>query len=290
MRARLSDFQVRLAEMDHAGVDLSILSLNPPGVQLWSDAALARSLACEMNDELTQLMQQFPGRLAGLASVAPQDPEGAAAEIERATKVLGLSGVLIASHTGGKYLDEAENEPILAALEEVDATLYLHPRMPSPQMLGPFKPYGLEQALWGFQAEAATHALRLIMSGALDRHPDLKIVLGHLGEGIPFWLWRLDNLHDKMFAWGREQLGMIKLDLKPSEYFFRNFSITTSGMFDPEALKYCLQKVGPERILFAIDYPYESSEVATGFLRDATLTTAERALISHTTAQRLFKL
>ena len=287
---RLTDLRTRLDEMDRAGVDVSVLSLNPPGVQLWSDAATATSLAREMNDTLADIVASTPARFAALAAVAPQDPDAAAEEIRRATGTLGFGGVLIGSHTGGRYLDEPECEPILAALEETGSTLYLHPRMPSPRMLDPFNPYGLQQAIWGFQAEAATHAMRLILSGAFDRHPNLRMVLGHLGEGIPFWLWRIDNLHAKTYAWARDVLGMVRLELKPSEYFQRNIWITTSGMFDHDALSYCLAKVGAGRVLFAIDYPYEDSSVATEFLAKADLDDEQRAAISHRNAERLFRV
>lgn len=287
---RLTDLQTRLDEMDRAGVDVSVLSLNPPGVQLWSDAATATSLAREMNDVLADMVAGNPARFAALAAVAPQDPEAAAEEIRRATGTLGFGGVLIGSHTGGRYLDEPECEPILSALEETDSTLYLHPRMPSPQMLDPFNPYGLQQAIWGFQAEAATHAMRLILGGAFDRHPNLRMVLGHLGEGIPYWLWRIDNLHAKTYAWARDVLNMVDLELKPSEYFQRNIWITTSGMCDHDALNYCLAKVGAERVLFAIDYPYEDSSVATEFLAKANLDDEQRATISHRNAEQLFRV
>lgn len=287
---RLTDMQTRLDEMDRAGVDVSVLSLNPPGAQLWADAATATSLAREMNDVLADMVAEHPSRFGALAAVAPQDPEAAAEEIRRAVQTLGFGGALIASHTGGHYLDEPEYEPVLAALEETGGTLYLHPRMPSPQMLEPYNPYGLQQAIWGFQAEAATHAMRLILSGAFDRHPNLRMVLGHLGEGIPYWLWRIDNLHAKTYAWARDVLGMVKLELTPSEYFKRNVWITTSGMCDQDALNYCLAKFGAERVLFAIDYPYEDSVTATEFLAEARLDDHQRALISHANAERLFRV
>jgi 5-carboxyvanillate decarboxylase len=290
MEWRLTDVDAHILEMDDSGVDLSLLSLNPPGVQLWRDTALATGLARDMNDVLADLVAAHPARLGGLAAVAPQDPPAAAAEIQRAVGPLGLHGVLIASHTGGTYLDQPEAEPVLSALTDAGAALYLHPRMPSPQMLDPFRSHGLEQALWGFQAEASTHALRLIMSGTLDRHPDLRIVLGHLGEGLPFWLWRLDNLYGKMYSWGRELLGMTTLELTPSEYFLRNFSVTTSGMFDELVLDYCVRKLGADRVLFAIDYPYEDIGIAARFLADADLTEDQRALVSHRNAERVFRL
>jgi predicted TIM-barrel fold metal-dependent hydrolase len=287
---RLTNLRTRLDEMDSAGVDVSVLSLNPPGVQLWTDAAAATSLAREMNDALAEIVAAHPTRFAALAAVAPQDPISAAAEIRRATGTLGFGGVLIGSHTGGRYLDEPEYEPILAALEETDSTLYLHPRMPSPQMLKPYEPYGLQQAIWGFQAEAATHAMRLIFSGAFDRHPNLRMVLGHLGEGIPYWLWRIDNMHAKAYAWARDALGMVDLQLKPSEYFLRNVWITTSGMFDHDVLNYCLAKIGAERVLFAVDYPYEDSDVASRFLAQAELDKNQREMVSHGNAERLFRI
>lgn len=290
MRPRLSDVPMRLAEMDAAGVDLSVLSLNPPGVQLYADATRATSLARDMNDTLAELIRRHPGRFAGLGAVAPQDPEAAAAEVGRVMGMPGFGGILIGSHTGGRYLDQPEMEPILAALAENDATLYLHPRSPSPQMMAPFMDYGMVAALWGFQAEAGTHAVRLILSGTLDRHPNLKIVLGHLGEGLPFWLWRLDNIYDKTYRWAGDLLGMVKLDLKPSEYILRNFTLTTSGMYDQDVFDYTLRKVGAEHLMFAIDYPYEDSEVATRFLAAADLTDEQRTLISHANAERLFRI
>jgi len=290
LKRRLTDIPTRLADMDRAGVDVSVLSLNPPGVQLWSDPATATSLARECNDAVADIVAGHPTRFAALAAVAPQDPEAAAAEIRRTAVMPGFGGVLIGSHTGGRYLDEPEFEPVLAALEETGSTLYLHPRMPSPRMLSPFDAYGLQMAIWGFQAEAATHAMRLVLSGAFDRHPGLRVVLGHLGEGIPFWLWRLDNIHAKTYAWARDVLGMVRLDRKPSEYVRNNIWITTSGMCDHDALRYCLAKLGADRILFAVDYPYEDSDVATEFLTTADLDDDQRAAIAHRNAERLFRL
>ncbi|WP_037078533.1 amidohydrolase family protein [Pseudonocardia spinosispora] len=287
---RLTDVPTRLDEMDRAGIDVSVLSLNPPGVQLWSDSAAATSLARDMNDALADIVAADPTLFAALAAVAPQDPEAAAEEVRRTARTLGFNGVLISSHTGGRYLDEPEYEPILAALEETGSTLYLHPRMPSPRMLAPYDPYGLQQAIWGFQAEASTHAMRLILGGVFDRHPDLRLVLGHLGEGIPYWLWRIDNLYAKSYAWARDVLGMVQLDRAPSEYFASNIWITTSGMFDRDTLAYCLAKVGAERILFAVDYPYEDGVAAAEFLAGAELDAGQRAAISHRNAEHVFNL
>jgi 5-carboxyvanillate decarboxylase len=290
LRNRLTDMDTRLKEMDQAAIDVSVLSLNPPGVQIYDDTKKAVSLVQDMNDRLAEIVQSRSGRFGGLGSLAPQDPKRSADEVKRIMGPLGLAGVLIASHTHGRYLDHPECEPILAALEEEDATLYLHPRCPSPQMLAPFLDYGMIAAVWGFQAEAGTHAIRLILSGVLDRHPNLKIVLGHLGEALPFWLWRLDNIHQRTYQLAGDALGMVKLKMKPTEYIRRNFAISTSGMFDSRVLRYCVDAVGADKILFAVDYPYEDSNTAARFLKEAEITEGERDLISHGNAERLFRL
>ncbi|WP_433173403.1 amidohydrolase family protein [Actinoallomurus sp. CA-150999] len=226
LRARLVDLDARLREMDTLGQDMAVLSLNPPGVQPYQ-AADAVPLAREFNDALAAIVRRHPGRFGGLAAVAPQDPVATAAEIERAMGPLGLNGIMIYSHTGGRYLDEPEFAPLLEAAEANRAPIYLHPRAPS--MLAAYRDYGLPGAIWGYQAEAGLHAMRLILSGTLDRHPGLTVVLGHLGEGIPYWLRRIDNRH----AFATRTVGaatpMPRLSLTPSEYFRRNFVITTSG-------------------------------------------------------------
>ena len=290
MSKRTTDFTTRLKEMDASGTDLAVLSLNPPGVQLYDHASRATSLAREMNDGLVETIKRHPTRFAGLGSVAPQDPDAAAQEIKRIMGPLGLGGVMINSHTLGHYLDEPQFEPILAALEEENATLYLHPRVPSPAMLQPYSKYGMLAAVWGFQAEAGTHAVRLIMSGVFDRHPKLKVVLGHCGEALPFWMWRLDNIYQRTYGWAGDKLGMVKLRRKPTEYLRDNFAVSTSGMDDPDVLAFVIGKLSVENVMFAIDYPYEDSATATSFLAAAFLTDEQRALVSHGNAERLFRI
>lgn len=290
MRSRFIDLPTRLREMDASGTDLALLSINPPGAQLYADTGRATSLARDVNDALVEIIKAQPTRFAGLGCLAPQDPEAAALEVKRIMGPLNLGGVMIASHTRGHYLDEPQFEPILAALEEEDATLYLHPRVPSPAMVQPFSQYGMLAAVWGFQAEAGTHAMRLIMSGTLDRHPKLKVVLGHCGEALPFWMWRLDNIHARTFRWQGDRLGMVKLQRKPTEYLRDNFAVTTSGMDDPDVLAFCIHKLGAENVLFAIDYPYEDSKTAVGFLAAAPLDARQRASVSHGNAERLFRI
>ena len=290
MRQRISDLPTRLEEMDRSGTDLAVLSLNPPAAQMYSDMGRATALARDMNDALLGIIQSNPRRFWGVGSIAPQQPDQAAQEVKRIMGPLGLGGVMVNGHTNGRYLDDPSFEPILAALEEENATLYLHPRVPSPHMLPPYMQYGMRGAVWGYQAEAGLCAVRLILSGALDRHPKLNIVLGHLGEALPFWMWRLNNIVKKTYDWAGPQLGMVKLQMEPTEYLLRNFSITTSGMDDPDVLRFCIGKFGAERILFAIDYPYEDSMTATNFLRDAPLGDRERRLITHENAERLFRI
>jgi 2,3-dihydroxybenzoate decarboxylase len=180
----------RMARMD--GIDMQVLALTAPGVQVL-ETGLATRLAAQSNDLLAEAIKAHPTRFSGVAAVAPQDPDAAAREIERAATRLGLRGVIINSHTKGEYLDLPKFRPILEAAEAFDLPIYLHPREPSPAMVAPYLDYGLYFATWGFSAESGVHALRLIMSGTFERHFRLKFILGHMGEPIPFWLQRIDN-------------------------------------------------------------------------------------------------
>ena len=283
----LVDLDARLAVMDACGQDLALLSLNPPGVQPYR-AADAEVLARSFNEELAEVVRGHPDRFAGLGTVAPQSPASAAAEIERVMGPLGLSGVMINSHTAGQYLDEPPFAPLLEAAEANRATIYLHPRIPS--MAAPYSQYGMTAAVWGYQAEAGLHAMRLILSGTFDRHPGLTFVLGHLGEGIPYWLRRIDNRHAFAQKVAGATTAMPKLELTPSEYFRRNFVLTTSGMDDPDVLTLALRAVGDDNIMLAIDHPYEDSAAAVAFLRDAPITDDQRARIAGHTAERVFAL
>ncbi len=275
----------RIAHMDSIGIDMQVLSLTSPGVQVF-DAQLATRLAASANDALADAVKSHPTRFAGLAAVAPQDPAAAAREIERAAQRLGLCGVIINSHTKGEYLDSAKYRPIFEAAEALDMPIYIHPREPAPSMVTPYLDYGLYFAGWGFAAETGLHAMRLIMSGALDRHPKLKIILGHMGEGLPFWLQRIDNRYLL-----EVKIGAVKeLPRLPSQYFLDNFVITTSGVTSMPALRLCLDVLGGERILFAADYPYEDDAEAVRFMDGAAVTVEQRRQIYETNAQRIFRL
>lgn len=275
----------RIAHMDSLGIDMHILSLTSPGVQVF-ETALATRLAAESNDALAAAVKAYPTRFAGLAAIAPQDPAAAAREMERAVRKLGLCGVIINSHTMGEYLDAPKFRPIFEAAEALDMPIYLHPREPAPSMVTPYLDYGLFFATWGFAAETALHAMRLIMSGTFDRFPKLKIVLGHMGEGIPFWLQRIDNRYLLELKIGATD----KLAKMPSQYFLDNFVITTAGVTSMPALRLSLDVLGVERILFAADFPYEDDAEAVRFMDSAAVTEAERKQIYETNAQRVFKL
>ncbi|OGA29051.1 MAG: amidohydrolase [Betaproteobacteria bacterium RIFCSPLOWO2_02_FULL_65_24] len=283
---RLIDLDAgRLAHMDATGIDMQVISMTSPGVQVF-DAVTATSLSAQANDVLAQAVRRHPSRFAGLATVAPQYPEGAARELERAVNQLGLKGAIINSHTMGEYLDDPKYWPLLEAAESLRTPIYLHPREPAPSMVGPYLDYGLYWAGWGFAAETGLHAMRLIMGGVFERFPKLKIILGHMGEGMPFWLQRIDN---------RYQLGVKigahgKLQRLPSEYFLENFVISTSGVMHNSALQLSIDVLGTERIMFAADYPYESVEDGVKFLDNAPISEADRRRIYSGNAEALFGL
>ncbi|RYC70567.1 amidohydrolase [Spirosoma sordidisoli] len=273
----------RLADMDANGVDMHLLSLGLPGVQMF-EPDQAVGLARLANDRLAEAIRRHPTRFAGLACFAPQNPSEAAREMERSIHALRLNGFLVNSHTGNGYLDEQRFWPILEAAEALGAPLYIHPRAPSDGMAAPFRDYRIEGAIWGYGIEAGTHALRLMLSGVLDRFPRLQIVLGHMGEALPFWLWRLDFMGAPGARAGRGN------QLKPSEYFKRNFSITTSGVEDPLALRFSIDKLGLDSVMWAIDYPYQPTTPAVSFIESATLTDDERAKVAHRNAERIFRI
>jgi 2,3-dihydroxybenzoate decarboxylase len=273
----------RIRDMDETGIDMQVISLTSPGVQVFA-GELAAELAGEANDRLADAVRAHPQRFAGLAAVAPQLPNIAAREIERATTELGLKGVIINSHTGGEYLDAEKYWPIFAAAESMSAPIYLHPRTPSPATIEPYLDYGLYFAGWGFAVETSLHAMRLIMSGVFDQFPDLKIILGHMGEGIPFWLDRIDNRYLLQVKIG----AVDKMEKLPSEYFKDNFLITTSGMTYAPPLKLSIEVLGADRIFFAADYPYESLRDAVEFMDSAPVSEADRQKIYHANAEVLF--
>jgi len=274
---------VLIADMDRDGIDMQIISLVAPGIQVL-EPDVAVKLARKYNEILYSLINEHPDRFACLASIPPQAPEAAAEELERCIKDLRFKGVIINSHTKGEYLDQKKYRVIFERAQRLNVPIYLHPRSPSPDMIKPYLGYPmLDSAVLGFGAETSLHAMRLICSGLFDEYPKLKIILGHLGEGIPGYLLRIDN---------RWNIAPFRKSLKklPGQYFRENFVVTTSGMFSHPALIMTLSILGADSILFAVDYPMEEQEEAVAFMDTAPITEQERDKIYHVNAEEIFCL
>ncbi len=289
LRERMVDLgPIRLRDMDETGIAKQVLSLTSPGVQVF-DAPTAVSLAREFNDQLRDAILQYPDRFAGLAAIAPQDPAEAAKELERSVTRLGLKGAIVNSHTHGEYLDDPKFWSIFEAAEALQVPVYVHPGTAPASMIGPFLERGLDGAIYGFAVETGLHALGLIVRGVFDRFPKLRVVLGHLGEALPYWMTRIDFMHARMTATSRYP-GIAKLKRKPSEYLKENFWVTTSGMAWEPAILYAQSVLGVERVLYAMDYPYQfvASEVTA--IDNLPIGDAEKKMLYQSNAERLFKL
>lgn len=286
---RIQDLETRrLSDMDATGIDMQLLMLTSPGVQVFEPAE-ACALAVSSNDQLAQTIARHPDRYSGLAAFAPHAPEAAAREIERAVNRLGLKGALVNSHTQGRYMDDAFFWPIFEACEALDVPLYIHPNTPSPQMVEPFLPRCLDAAIYGFAAETGLHVLRLIVGGVFDRFPRLKVVLGHLGEGLPFWLYRIDFMHAGIVRSGRSE-GARPLQRRPSEYLRENFHFTTSGMAWEPAIRFVMEQMGHDRVMYAMDYPYQFVKEEVDAMDAMDLSPAHKKMFFETNAQRVFRL
>jgi 5-carboxyvanillate decarboxylase len=226
---RLQDAAARrLADMDATGIDHQVLAVTAPGTQVL-DADEGIRIARLANDRLAAICEANPTRFSALAAVSYEDVDAAVAELRRAVTELGLKGLILNDHIRGSHIDDPRFAPILAELEALDVPLYLHPHSPPNSMITPYREAGLDGAIHGFGASAGLHLLRIITSGVFDRHPQLRLVVGHLGEGLPFWLYRIDHMHAKQVASGRyEQITSLRQ--RPSQYFSTNIWLTTSGM------------------------------------------------------------
>ncbi len=288
VRARLVEIgEKRLAGMDAGGIDVAILSLTVPGIQGIRDRGEATSRAREANDFLAAEIGKHPDRFAGFASVALQNPAEAAKELERCMMRLKFKGVMVNGYTNtdsgdsSQYLDEPQFLPFWEAAAALRAPVYLHPRPPldqssykgHPELLG---------ATWGFAPETATHALRLVYSGLFDRLPDLTVILGHLGETLPFFAWRIQRCFEYNPSDKRVQKRL-------QDYLCDNFYITTSGNFNDQALICAILTIGADRILFSVDYPYEMMEPAARWIERAPISENDRRKIAHGNARRLFQ-
>lgn len=274
--------------MDSCGIAKQLVFLTAPGVQVF-DASLGASLAKEANDQLAGKISLHPDRYAGLAAIAPQDARNAVKELQRAVKILGLKGAVINSHTQGEYLDEPKYWEIFEAAEALGVPLYLHPNTPPPAMIGPFLPRGLDGAIYGFAVETALHMLRIVVAGVFDRFPKLKIVLGHLGEGLPFWLFRIDFMHRSMVA-AKRYPGAQPLKRKPSDYLKQNVWVTTSGMQWQPAILFALSVLGPDRVMYAMDYPYQFVPEEVKVTDELPISEEDKRKLYQLNAERVFDL
>jgi 2,3-dihydroxybenzoate decarboxylase len=280
----LTDFgERRLAMMDHAGIARAVLGLAGPGAQVERDTAKAIRDARASNDFLAKEIQKRPDRYSGFAHLAMQDANAAADELERCVTELKFCGAMINHHTNGQYLDHPSLAPFWERAEALDTLIYLHPADPvsvAPVLQG--HP-GLRRATWEWGFETGSHALRLIFGGVFDRHPRARLGLGHLGETLPYLLWRFDSRAGPDFY-------NVPLKKPPSHYIKENIVVTTSGMCSAEPLNCCIAALGHERIMFGADHPFENAVEAGHWFDGVALDEAVRADIACNNASRLLRL
>lgn len=279
---------LRLQHMDDAGIDRQVLALTSPGVQVM-DKATAVSFARIANDFLADAIRRHPTRFAGMIAVAPQDPQAAAREIERGVTQLGLNAVVINSHTQGEYLSDPKFWDIFAAAEAHDTPIYLHPNSLPPGMYQPFFECGLDGAIYGFGVETGLHAMRIITAGVFDRFPRLRMILGHMGEALPFWAYRLDYMHRASVASKRYE-SMKPIRRRPSEVLRENFYITNSGVAWDHAIRFTQAFMGMDRVLYAMDYPYQYAIEEVPMLDGMDLAPEDKKRFFQTNAEAVFKI
>ena len=274
----------RLRYMDAAGVDVQVLSFGQPGPQGFA-VDIAIPMARDANDRLADAVAKHPDRFAGFAALPTPDPQAAARELERAVKELGFKGAMIYGHTQGVFLDDKKFWAIFETAAKLDVPVYLHPAMPHPDAVKAyFAPYEeLQGSAWGFAIDTGCHFLRILFSGVFDAYPGLKIILGHLGEGLPFAMHRLND-HSAIAARRR---GLKKA---PIDYLRDNLIVTTSGNWYEPAFVCTLLSLGADNILFAIDWPYEANTVGMEFLNKLSISDDDRAKIAYRNAERLLRI
>jgi len=280
--------QVRLQHMDEAGIDHQVIALTAPGVQVM-DKATAVSFSMLANDQLSEAVRRHPTRFTGMIAVAPQDPTAAAKEIERGVTKLGMHSVIINSHTQGEYLSDPKFWDIFAAAEAHDVPIYLHPNSLPKNMLAPFQECGLDGAIYGFGVETGLHALRIITSGVFDRFPKLQMIIGHMGEALPFWAYRLDYMHQATVKSQRYE-SIKPLLKKPSDYLKENFIITNSGVAWEPAIKFTQSVIGVDRVMYAMDYPYQYAVDEVTVMDNMQMSDEDKKKFFQTNAQRVFKI
>jgi predicted TIM-barrel fold metal-dependent hydrolase len=277
----------RLRDMDAAGITIQVLSLAQPATQTF-DARTAVPLAREANDVLAEAVRAHPGRFAGLATLPTPDSRASAAELERAVTSLGFKGAMIHGTTNGRFLDDDAFWPIFEAAEHLDVPIYLHPGEPPAAVRDAYyagfaRPvsFALATSAWGWHIETALHLLRLILAGVLDRFPRLQLIIGHMGEAIPFFLARTSE---------RLPREVTQLPRTVEEYVQSQVYITTSGFFTDPPLQCALAALGIDRIIFSVDYPFSPNEQGRALLDAAPLSPEDRDKLAHLNAERVLKL
>jgi predicted TIM-barrel fold metal-dependent hydrolase len=283
---RLDDLgALRLKEMDEAGIDIQVLSHANPSLQKL-DAGTAVPMARRVNDRLHEAVQIHPDRFSAFAALPTADPKAAADELERAVTRLGFKGAMIHGATNGVFHDDKRFWPIFERAQALDVPLYMHPGIPQPAIIETYyKEYyekypNLLRAAWGFTVETATQAIRMVLGGVFDAHPRLKIILGHLGEGLPFYLWRIN-------------MGLTRDGAGPTWFrdaFCEHFWITTSGFFSDPALLCCVMEMGIDRILFSIDYPFVDNKPGAQWLETLPLSAEDKSKLLNGNVKRLLKM
>jgi 2,3-dihydroxybenzoate decarboxylase len=274
----------RLAHMDTAGIDVQVLSFGSPGPQGFG-ADVAIPMARDANDRAFEAVCAHPGRFAAFAALPTADPEASAKELERTVNKLGFKGAMIHGHTQGSFLDEKKYWPIFECAAALGVPIYLHPTLAHPAALDSyFKGYEeLARAGWGFAVDTSCHFLRIVFAGVFDAYPKLRIILGHLGEGLPFAMHRLND-HTGPAATRR---GLKKT---PLQYFKDHLLVTTSGNWYEPAFLCTLLALGADNILFAVDWPYEANTTGMEFLRKLSISDIDREKIAHLNAERVLRM
>jgi len=278
----------RIADMDASGIDMQVVSLSAPGVQIF-DPKTATALARSANDQLAEGIAAHPDRYVGLAAFSPLDIGEAEKELERGVTKLGLRGGILNSHTLGTYLDDEKYWGLFEAAEALDVPIYLHPNTPSAQMIEPFLNRGLDAAVYGFACETGLHALRLLVSGLFDKYPKLQIILGHCGEALPLWLYRIDYMH------GHISVSQRYPDVKPLkrrawDYLMDNFYYTSSGIGWAPPIEYVQKVIGMDRMLYAMDYPWQFVPDEVGALDAMQIGEAGLKMFFEDNARKVFKI
>ena len=290
IRERLLDLgPLRIEAMDSTGIDKAVLALTSPGTKSLHDAAEGRAIASDANDQLAAACEKYPDRFIGMTAICPQDAEWSAAELKRGKEELGFAGVQVNSHTHGHYLDEPQFDPILRACADMDIPLYIHPQGPPDNMIGGMVEAGLEGAVFGFAMETSYHAMRLLTTGVFDRYPTLQLALGHGCEGLPFWIDRLNYMFNAGVRSQRyERLKPLKHSLH--HYLRHNLWGTTSGLPSPASIRLMIDVMGEDRVMYAMDYPYQFVADEVRLLDNMDLSDAQKRKFFQTNAETLFKL